>query len=251
MKRAFIALTAASLLIGFGTSAGAADTTQRVSGDTVDVAAGENGSSGWWINRDSAAAHAFAWGPASTGNGSLFVAPIIVGAGQKLVAENFVFAPIEDDTTISFDFLRGPIGSTSNYYLNVYANVVNDNKFYDCRFDYVATGSPTGWTTLSTAAGATHVQKSTTARLTACPASLGEMPEGSAIRMFSLNVGQSSDSDLGVSGHLDNVVMTSGGAATAWDFEGTKDGCKAGGWTASSAFKNQGACVAYASAYQD
>lgn len=218
------------------------DTTVRVTGDTVD-ATGADGPRGWAFNRDSKAAFTFSADEQSIGDGSLYVKPIIAGTGQKFVAENFVQQVITEETEISFDFVAGPKTDASQFYLNVYATTANDGKFYDCRFDYVATGSASDWTTLSTTATPTNVARSSSARIPTCPTTLAGMPAGSGVRAFAINVGQSTDSDVGVSGYLDNATLTTAAGTTTYDFEVFgKDDCKNGGWKTTS-HRNQGACV--------
>ena len=85
-----------------------------------------------------------------------------------------------------------------------------------------------------------------------CPATLGDLPAGSTIRVFSINVGDTSANDAGLDGYLDNVVLTGDGMSTAFDFEPaltpeTKDDCKHGGWQDFNTpeFKNQGDCVSF------
>ena len=90
---------------------------------------------------------------------------------------------------------------------------------------------------------------------------MDELSEGSNIRAFVLNVGDTSDSDAGLDGYLDNVVLTANGDTTIYDFEVDEDGngvadtapptdkddCKKGGWATfdNPSFPNQGQCIKY------
>lgn len=63
---------------------------------------------------------------------------------------------------------------------------------------------------------------------------------------IAINVGQSTASDEGTSGYVDNVVVTSAGTTTVYDFEvppTAKDDCKKGGYV-NFGFDNQGECIA-------
>ena len=255
MKRNLIVLSLVSALLfsaAVSSSSAFAYATVRVTKNTVDTSLGENGSLGWWFNRDSASPYQFSLDKAKIGAGSLHVLPIVSNPGttpnlgdQKFVGENFVKTAITADTAISFDYFRGT-SPANQFYLNVYVNALNDNKFYDCRYDFVATGgSMTDWATVSSTATPVNVQKSGTGRIATCPATLAGAA-GSFIRMFALNVGDSSNADIGVSGYLDNVVFTTGAGTTIYDLDVTlanKDACKKGGY-ALYGFANQGQCIA-------
>ena len=199
-----------------------ADTTVVVTGNTAPA---EN-QPGWMFNRDlsTSTPYAFDADKASIGSGSLHILPIGSNASDKFIAENFIKTAVADLNSISYDFLIGGTGTVSDaqqFYLNVYANSVNDNKFYDCRFDYVpAAGSTSVFTTATFNATDTpvNVQQSGTARIT-CPATLSQMPSGSYVRAFSISVGDTSASDQGLAGYLDKVVVNMNGGITTYDFE--------------------------------
>lgn len=252
MRRIVIALVISALAVLSATAA-TADTTVKVSGNTVDTAAGENGSPGWWFNRDlsTATPYEFNSDEASIGNGSLYVAPIGLNPADKMVAEDFVFLPVADLQSIAYDYLIAGDGTTADaahFYLNVYANIDDSDNYYDCRFDYV----PTAPADLDDFATATvHATDTPTNvrqrgdRIASCPATLAGMPAGSHVRVFAINVGDSSANDAGLGGYLDNVVVTTTSGATTYDFEPapvTKDDCKNGGYAAYG-FSNQGQCV--------
>lgn len=235
MKRFLTAIMLSSLLLG--TSAASADTTTRVSGNTVDTGAGGS-STGWWFNRDPAnqTPYEFNDDQASIGSGSLHVPPIGPNPSDKFIGELYLFEPM---TSFSVDYLT--TSPASDFYLNVYANTpaVSPTNFYQCRFDYVAAGATDGtWRTLTTDAMPTRVVKRA-GYTGACD--LADM----VVRAVSINVGQSTATDTGSSGHLDNVRVVTGDGLHVYDFDPaplTKDDCKDGGW-AQHGFKNQGTCV--------
>lgn len=241
-----------------------ADSTVVVTGNT---SAGEN-QPGWMFNRDASTdtPYEFNTDAASIGIGSLYVAPIGANALDKFVAENFLNTPIADVDSISYDFQIGNGGVATEeeqFYMNVYANFgeSNDLKFYDCRYNIVPTvGSVAGFTTVTfdpTVAYPVTTRGGASASPYTCPAVPADMDllsAGSNIRAFSINVGDTSASDEGLDGYLDNVVVDINGDATTFDFEPyviatDKNQCKAGGWMTlanvnGNPFKNQGECVA-------
>lgn len=243
-------------------SASAATSTVVVTGDT---AAGEN-QPGWLFNRDpgTATPYEFNTDAASIGVGSLYVQPIGANPADKFIAENFLLTPVADVNSVSYDFKIGAGGvdaDKDHFYMNVYANFGESDplKFYDCRYNVVPTvGSTGGFTTVTfdptqaypvTTRGGAQASPHT---CPAVPADMDTLSPGSTIRVFSLNVGDTSISDLGLDGYLDNVVVDASGDVTTYDFEpalspSNKDECKAGGWMSfnSPAFSNQGQCVAW------
>jgi hypothetical protein len=245
-------------------------TTVVVSGDT---AAGEN-QPGWLFNRDltTATPFAFTTNAASIGTGSIEIYPIGANASDKFIAENFINTLISNVNSISYDF---KIGSTSldtqeeQFYMSVYANfgVSADNKFYDCRYSVVPTvGSNAGFTTVTfdpTQAYPVTQRFDSPFACPAIPADMDLQSAGSNIRAFSLNVGDTSTSDVGLSGYLDKVVTNLDTGITIYDFEPvsvpptdtvptTKSQCMNNGWqtlkdaeVAGKSFKNQGDCVSF------
>lgn len=256
-----------ALMVTFMTvvqSVSAASSTVTVTGNT---SAGEN-QPGWLFNRDmrTSTPYEFNSDQESIGSGSLYVKPIsntntsgLPGNDpnkDKFIAENFVQSAVSEFDSVSYDFLiAGPSGTASDaseFYLNVYANIDNSTNFYDCRYDYVpSVGSTLGFTTASFSSTDTPTTVTKRGdRIPACPATLAEMPEGSHVRVFAINVGGTSDSDTGLAGYLDNVVVNASGNTTTYDFEprltvANKDACKNGGWMTSNTpvYKNQGQCV--------
>lgn len=193
--------------------------------------------------------------------------PIGATALDKFIGENFINTPIANVNSISYDFQigsGGDAGDAGQFYMNVYANfgVSADDKFYDCRYNVVpVVGSVAGFTTVTfdpTQAYPVTTRGGASASPFTCPAVPADMDllsAGSNIRAFALNVGDTSASDVGLDGYLDNVVvdLDSSGVATN-DFESVivinKDQCKDGGWknvtdADGNPFKNQGQCVAY------
>lgn len=251
----------------------AATTTITVTGNT---SAGEN-QPGWLFNRDvsTSTPYEFNTDQSSIGSGSLYVQPIGVNAADKFVAENFVNTPVANVNSISYDFQIGSGGLATQeeqFYMNIYANfgVSPDDKFYDCRYNIVPTvGSVLGFTTVTfdpTLAYSVTTRGGASASPFACPAVPADMDllsAGSNIRMFALNVGDSSTSDMGLDGYLDNVVVNMDSDVTTYDFEvatptptltptpvlvgpaESKDQCKEEGWMTfnNPTYKNQGDCV--------
>lgn len=236
-----------------------AATTILVSGNT---AMAEN-EPGWLFNRDvsTSTPYEFVAGNASIGSGSLYVMPIGATPSNKFVGENFLNAKMADVDSISYDFKIGAGGSTSDanqFYMNVYANFgeSDDLKYYDCRYNIVpTTGSLTSFTTVMfdpTQAYPVTQRNSSPHTCPVIPANMDLVSPGSNIRMFALNVGDTSASDVDLDGYLDNVVVVQDGETTTYDFEPvlrptTKDQCKKDGWMLFNApfFKNQGDCVSY------
>ena len=92
----------------------------------------------------------------------------------------------------------------------------------------------------------------------AVPTNLDLLSAGSNIRAFSLNVGDTSTSDIGLSGHLDNVVTDTDSGVTIYDFDPIigppvatkKDDCKLDGYT-TYGFKNPGQCLRFVETGKD
>jgi hypothetical protein len=235
-------------------------TTEYVSGNTT---LDENDPGGWMFARDAANAvpYTFGFGAASIGGGSLYVPPIAGLAARKFIGELFLVTPMADIDTISFDFKIGAGGDASDtyqYYGNVYANfgVSSSTKFYDCRYDVVPTSGSTGAFTTVTFDPLLNYPVTTRGGASAspfvCPASPAAMGPGATLRAFSLNLGDTGDSDIGLDGYFDNVVVTTTAGETVYDFEPvpqSKNDCMGGGWQDyGTQFKNQGQCVKFIAA---
>jgi hypothetical protein len=236
---------------------------------TGNTSAGEN-QPGWLFNRDvtTSTPYEFSTAASSIGTGSLYVKPIGANASDKFIAENFVNTPVANVNSISYDFKIGSGGAATQeeqFYMNVYANfgVSDDLKFYDCRYNVVPTaGSTAGFTTVTfdpTQAYPVTTRTGGSASPFTCPAIPADMDTlspGSNIRVFAINAGDTSASDLGLDGYLDKVVVNLDSDSTTYDFEPTppligppvsKEACKKDGWKTfnNPVFKNQGDCVSY------
>lgn len=215
---------------------------------------------GWIFNGDprNTTSYEFNNDQHSIGAGSLYVLPIGTNAADKFTADMNIATKVSNLDSFSYDFQLGS-GATPNdankIYLNLYANIDNSSKYYDCRYDYAATtGSTNSFTTASftVESAPVAVSQSRTARTT-CPAKLSDMPSGSYVRAMTLNVGDTSASDYGLAAYLDKVVVTTTTSSVTYDFEAdltypkAKDECKKGGWNTFTGvdFKNQGQCVSY------
>jgi hypothetical protein len=206
-----------------------AATTTIVTGNT---SSGEN-TPGWLFNRDVSTSTPYEFNntASSIGSGSLYVLPIGANASDKFIGENFINAPISTINSISYDFKIGAGGidtEEEQFYMNVYANfgISDDLKFYDCRYSVVPTvGSVGGFTTVTfdpTIAYPVATRGGASASPFVCPAVPADMDlasAGSNIRVFSLNLGDTSTSDLGLDGYFDNVVVNSDSEVTISDFE--------------------------------
>lgn len=259
MKKLFSYLASLAAFLTLATSALAADSTIVVSGHT---AAAEN-TPGWLFNRDASTStpYEFNTDQASIGYGSLYVLPIGATAADKFIGENFLNTPIADVNEVSYDFMIGAGGEEADmvhFYMNVYANFGESDpfNFYDCRYDVVPTvGSTTGFETVSFDPTLTYPVTTRGSSPYTCPASPADMDvlsEGSTIRMFALNVGDTSTNDEGLDGYLDNVVVDTLDGVTTYDFDPAldKDTCKNGGW-ADFGFRNQGQCIRFVNTGQD
>ena len=224
------------------------------SADTVRVDA--DGVGGWAFNADPAftTPYAFSTAEESIGAGSLFVPPITntngtPGSRDKFIGINAPGTLVSDLTSLAYDFQVASAGPThfKQFYLNVYTNLPASTTFFDCRWDYVPTSGAAGsWTTMSVTPATVPTGKGDRVDAFVCPLTMDQMPAGSTVRAFALNVGDTGFGDTGVSGYYDNVVVSTSGGSTTYDFEATpsnKDDCKKGGHV-DYGFENQGQCVA-------
>jgi len=199
---------------------------------TKNTSLGEN-QPGWMFNRDLATStpYEFNMNQASIGSGSLYVKPIGANPADKFIAENFLNKPISDVKSIAYDFMIGSGGEASDagqFYMNVYANfgVSDDLKFYDCRYNVVPTvGSTGGFTTVTFDPNMSYPVTTRTggsASPFTCPnipAQMDTLSPGSNIRVFALNLGDTSASDTGLDGYFDKVVVKVNNVTTTYDFE--------------------------------
>jgi hypothetical protein len=253
-----IGLVAAAVVAVSAMAAG----TVTVTGNTTLV---ENTIGGWQFNRDitTTTPYTFNTAAASIGVGSLYVQPIGATPANKFIGEFYMQTPIASVNSISYDFKVGAGSPQANahehFYMNVYATygTSSPTKFYDCRYNIVPTsGSMAAFTTVTfNPANAYPVATHSSNPPSSCPASPAAMGPGAKIRVIALNVGDTSINDLGLSGHLDKVVVNLVGDTTTYNFDpyavpATMDDCKNGGWQTlkradGSSFKNQGDCVSY------
>jgi len=199
-------------------------------------------SGNWLFNRDldTATPYEFNVDQASIGIGSLYVKPIqnnypVAGkaGNDKFIAENFLMTEIDDVDSVSYDFMIGAGGDSSDaneFYMNVYANFGDSdpNKYYDCKYDVVpAIGSTAGFTTVTfdpTQSYPVTTRTGGSASPYSCPSSPSEMNDlstekDSVIRMFALNLGDTSSNDTNLDGYFDNVIINKGLDVTIYDFE--------------------------------
>lgn len=227
-----------------------------------------SGQSGWTINPDLANAtpYEFTEEESKIGDGSLRALPIGSTAAHKFIAEKTLGTPVTALDTLSFDFQiddASLVTAANQVYMNVYANFGDSlpTKYYDCRYDVVATVASTGaFTTVSfdpTQAYPVVTRSGASPSPRTCPAIPADMqtlsPTGTAVfRAFSLNAGDTSTTDVGLSVNFDNAIVSlNNGDVTIYDFEQaptrltSKEACKEGGWKTSEApvYKNQGDCV--------
>jgi hypothetical protein len=231
-----------------------AATTVVVTGNT---SAGEN-LHGWIFNRDATTSspYGFTDQVASIGTGSLQIPPIGAHPSDKFIGELFLLEEMADVEDISYDFQLGTddAGREEHFYMSVYANFDSSpaTKFYDCRYSVIPTvGSTSGFTTVTFDPDLTYPVAQRGDSPASCPASPAAMGPGASIRVLSINIGDTSTSDLGLDGYLDNVVVDIAGQRTIYDFEAVspndKDQCKKGGWMTfnNPPFVDQGSCVSY------
>ncbi len=197
-----------------------------------NTAAGEN-QPGWMFNRDvnNATPTTFSAGNASIGLGSAYVAPLSsTDKDKKFIGEYFTNTQIADINSVSVDFKIGAGGTAAKanqFYLNVYANYAGSaaNKYYDCKYDVVASvGSTSSYTTLTFDPTQNYpVTKATqswnTPHPASCPSKPSDMGAGAFVRMIAINMGDTSLSDAGLDGYFDNFVFNTDSAVTAYDFE--------------------------------
>lgn len=217
----------------------------------------------WQLNRDTSTTspYEFVDGVASTGSGSLYVAPISdSNPKNKFIAELPLNTPAANLQNVSYDFkidgATASVEDASQFYLNIYTKAPDSTRWHDCRYDYVPTvGSTAAFTTASFGATTVPTDVRAGAGVT-CATTLAELPADWIVSQIALNVGDATVSDTGVAGYVDNVVVTTTAGATAYDFEKNappktptnKDQCKDNGWKTlvdidGKAFKNQGQCV--------
>lgn len=191
---------------------------------TTTVVVSPNSTNGWVFNPDlsNSTPYEFTTDAYSMGIGSLYIEPIDAIPVHKFIAIKPLGTLVSDVNFIAYDFKiagSGTIADADQFYLNVYTNLPNSDTYYDCRFDYVpTTGSTSSFTTAMFNSTDTPVNVRAKTGVT-CPSTLAEMTEGSKVSFIALNVGDTSASDTGLAGYLDNVVVDTTSGATTYDLE--------------------------------
>lgn len=223
-----------------GASAGDGDVVV-VTGNTVDTSVAHEGElapddTGWWFERDPAnvTGHEFTDGGIITTVGP--------EAGQKFIAEHFLFQRVSEVGVISYDYVSD--APDSQFYINVYVNheAAPSGDFYDCRYNYTAvTTAADGTKRVDTSGDATSVASRNS---TNCPADLADSPADSFVRAYAINVGDTSARALPTA-----TILSSTAAGVTYVFRAGEpepvdvDDCKNGGFEALG-FRNQGQCIA-------
>lgn len=203
-----------------------------------DTSGGEN-QPGWLFNRDVTTATPFEFNTDEKviGDGSLYVVPITntypvatKEGNDKFIAEYFWAGRIADLSEFTYDFLIGSGGDASDeneFYLNVYANFGESpvTNFYDCRYNIVPTvGSTDSFTTVTFDPNQSYPVTTRGSSPYTCPAVPADMDNdspNSTIRVFAINMGDTSSNDTGLDGYFDNVVLEEDTTITTFDFEPT------------------------------
>lgn len=194
----------------------------------------------WMFNRDleTASPYEFNSDYSSIGVGSLYAMPIAntypvatKEGNDKFIAEDFIMSPIADIDEITYDYMIGPGGASSDanhFYMSVYANFgeSSTDKYYDCRYSVVPTiGSTSDFTTVTFDTSLAYPVVTRTGSSAspytcpAIPADMDSLSPGSTIRVYALNMGDTSMNDTGLDGYFDNVVVDKGSEVTVYDFE--------------------------------
>ncbi len=200
-----------------------------ITGDTTT--SGAQPEVGWMFNRDPNNQTPFEFNDdmPGIGTGSLYIEPItntVQGNSDKFIGELFFYEEIEDVESISYDFKlgAGSDGEENHFYASVYLTLPTPNGWYDCRYSVVPDSGSTGsFTTVTFDPTETYPVTSKVPASYVCPAKPADMPEGSTLNFFAINVGDTSGNDTDVSGYLDNVVTVvkddGDTHTTTYDFE--------------------------------
>lgn len=190
--------TVAALAVALGMSATAAASASDgdvvvITGNTVDTAVEHESElapdgTGWWFERDpgNRTGHEF------TADG--VVTNVGPDAGEKFIAENFLFQRVSEVGEISFEYVSD--APDSEFYINVYVNHESEasGEWYDCRYDYTAVTTSNDGVKSVTTSGVAQTVASRNG--TVCPASLADSPDESFVRAYAINVGDTSASAL-------------------------------------------------------
>lgn len=205
----------------------------------------ENDAGKWWFNRDpsTATAYNFTGTQESIGTGSLFIPAIGTNPSDKFIGELFVANKLDETGAISFDYklADGVAANKANQvYMNLYVNYSSTTNYGDCVYNVVATDGTAGWHTLSFVPNGTYdVRTRSSAAPNVCPAKPADLPATAYVRAMSLNLGDTSANDVGVSGYFDNVRVEKLNETAVYDFEADTAGPALTNVSpASGAFKN-------------
>ncbi len=183
---------------------------------------------GWVIAPVGSAPYTFAAGPGTPplGAGSLHIA--ITGPGQKFYMFR-TFSGLEGCAlqSVTYGLYNAPASTvaTSEYYANILIDQVANgigtfsNGYFDCAYDYVPGPLAAGvWHTVGPDSGFTGWAKIT--GNPSCPTSLGGLAAGDLLLAIAMNAGQQfHDTDIGLDGAFDNVVITTSCGPIVFDFE--------------------------------
>lgn len=179
---------------------------------------------GWLFNRDTNTDTPFTFtsDEASLGLGSLYVLPIGANASDKFIGELFVRETLSDVESISYDYRLGdtvPANQVNQFYANVYVNFTDNGDYGHCVYNVVPTNGTAGWHTMTFDPEATYDVRTRGSAPATCPARPADLPDTAHLRMFALNLGDTSVNDQGVDGYFDKVVVTTVDDVLTYDLE--------------------------------
>lgn len=215
---------------GYSTGSSVPDAQSTIEMDVFGDTSAFEGDPGWMFNRDlsNATPIEFNSDEAVLGNGSLYVEPLSSTPAHKFIGELFSYTEIQDINSASYDFKIGAGGDASDeneFYLNIYANFgeTTVGNYYDCKYDVVPTvGSTTDWTTVTfdpTMSYPVTTRGSSPYTCPNVPADMDVLSLNSRVRMFAINLGDTSANDVGLDGYFDNFVLDTNTQKTVYDFE--------------------------------
>jgi hypothetical protein len=186
---------------------------------------------GWLFNRDANTATEFEFNNDQSviGDGALHVSPIdgsLNGDDDKFIGELFVQEKMNSISTISYDYRLGdsvPAGKANEFYANVYANFDDSGNYGHCVYNVVPTDGSAGWHTMIFDPTMDYDVTQRGSSPEACPDAPADMGPDAVLRMFAINLGDTSNSDQDVGGYFDNVVLDTNAAMTTFDFEPDTD----------------------------
>lgn len=211
----------------------------KITGSTTVA---ENDSGKWFFNRDANTdtPYEFNYTDHKIGDGSLQILPIGANASDKFIGEYFFLKEVSKVKKFEYHYKIGGDGTAADkvhFYLNVYANFATSapTKFYDCRYNvFPSEGSTSSWKTVTFNPNqsydvATRTDNASTPDINEaspqpCPAKPLDMGEGATIRVFAINLGDTSTNDVGLGGWFDKVTLETKKSSrhtkkTTFDFE--------------------------------